>query len=84
MNVCLMHVQNTKVHLQRADFIDDAKETLADIPNADVVEVVRCKDCKYHDVNWDSCTRWTSDQFNQASVRDNDYCSCGERKTNDE
>lgn len=49
----------------------------------DVVEVVRCKDCKYHDVNWDSCTRWTSDQFNQASVRDNDYCSCGERKDNE-
>lgn len=51
---------------------------------ADVVEVVRCKDCKY----WDSgeCTyhsepeemrmyeRWTVD------VNENDFCSCGERK----
>ena len=63
--------------------LEQARQAIKDCPSADVVEVVRCKDCKYYDVNWDSCTRWTSDQFNQASVRNNDYCSFGERKDNE-
>lgn len=33
------------------DFIDDAKGYFEDIPSADVVPVVRCKDCK-HRAEW--------------------------------
>lgn len=48
---------------------------------ADVVEVVRCKDCKYLNSDiamgeWEgSCRYW-----NTHSVMLNDFCSYGERK----
>ncbi len=50
---------------------------------ADLVEVVRCKDCKYYDDGECTChsephdriyERWTVD------VYENDYCSYGERR----
>lgn len=52
-------------------------------PTADVVEVVRCKDCKYWQDNnggypHDEC-RWGKDETPDA----NDYCSYGERRTDD-
>ena len=63
----------------RADFIDDAKETLADIPNADVVEVVRCKDCKYNDQCKHRVVMWVEDPINTWH-KDIDFCSYGKRK----
>lgn len=55
------------------------------LPAADVVPVVRCKDCKYGD--YDSkpdgamvCLR-TKDGFWR---KETDFCSYGERKDNDE
>ena len=50
-----------------------AEEIIDDMPSADVVEVVRCKDCKW----WDG---------NDCKARDidvvdvDDFCSYGERK----
>lgn len=41
-------------------------------PTADVVEVVRCKDCKYKERERCGLTRYT--------VREYDFCSYGERK----
>ena len=43
-----------------------------DIPSADVVEVVRCKDCKGYEV----CR-------NMKPISENDYCSWGKRKDGD-
>lgn len=43
------------------------------IPPADVVEVVRCKDCKHRDI--DRCGRFKCNVW----VCDEDYCSYGER-----
>ena len=40
-------------------------------PTADVVEVVRCKDCKYED----TCCRMIRNE-----KKPNDYCSYGERR----
>ena len=40
----------------------------------DIVEVVRCKDCKWN--LWMRCTR-----FENAPVTDEDFCSKGERRT---
>lgn len=45
------------------------------IPAADVVEVVRCKDCKLYSGKY--CTL-TDDMEDRREP--NDYCSCGERK----
>lgn len=48
--------------------------TLLDM-GADVVEVVRCKDCKF----WDSDCRWC-DLWGDTQGYDDGYCSYGERK----
>lgn len=50
---------------------------LKNVPTADVVEVVRCKDCQY----------WTGKDYDGCCIKNglatryaNDYCSYGERK----
>ena len=54
---------------------------LSEMDSADVVEVVRCRDCKYatYDKSIDSydCHFWSGDrdQYTEA----NDFCSYGER-----
>ena len=56
----------------------------------DIVEVVRCKDCKWyykHIANYDYCChknpdgRWA--QNFAVIARDDDFCSYGERKDGD-
>lgn len=45
-------------------------------PTADVVDVVRCKDCKWYDGN--ECF----EQLGLVCARDDDFCSWGERREN--
>lgn len=45
---------------------------------ADVVEVVRCKDCKYYIANY--CTRDINGRTNMFYMNADDFCSYGERK----
>ena len=45
---------------------------IASIPTADVVEVVRCKDCKYKEGS--AC------DYSAVYVRPNGYCQWGERR----
>ena len=58
---------------------------IASIPTTDVVEVVRCKDCKRVSLYCGSykCynpqTPWFNDEFN-IDVGADDFCSYGERK----
>ena len=56
-------------------------------PTADVVEVVRCKDCKHNVANWEhdeldisDYTDITCDYFMTDGMEADDYCSYGERK----
>ena len=70
----------------RACSFDDAMLALEDVPTADVVEVVRCKDCKKAYINSFSaqsglalCRFWTNKANEQMVVRHNDFCSYGER-----
>ena len=63
-------------------------EMIADIPLADVVEVVRCRECKYKELMDEGVTKYyycaLEDRPNrQWSVDDTDYCSWGERKDNE-
>lgn len=61
-----------------------AKEIVHRTPTADVVEVVRCKDCEnYHEyriknepTGWGKCTAIEMD----IDLMRNDFCSYGERK----
>ena len=48
---------------------------LKSVPSADVVEVVRCKDCKYHAEFSSKCNK-----LHLTPMRPNDYCSYGERE----
>lgn len=59
---------------------------LANFPTIDAVPVVRCKDCK----NWGGvtfgnvCRRWSAPLAGMKNCTGgNDYCSYGERRTND-
>lgn len=50
-------------------------------PTADVVEVVRCKDCKYYKANSCFNRQWDLESSVEIPlVREDDYCSYGERK----
>ena len=52
------------------------KKKFMEIPSADVVEVVRCKDCKWF--NRFGCAIEIVDSTDRP--KENDYCSFGERK----
>lgn len=48
---------------------------------ADVVEVVRCKDCKHRVYDKERGWLYCSVYYGLGSVRDNNYCSFGERRS---
>lgn len=50
------------------------------MPN-DIVHVVRCKDCKWRNID-DDCTHewWRDAEGWDKYVEDNDFCSHGERR----
>ena len=53
--------------------IDAIIGILQDAPTADVVEVVRCKDCKHYDSDWKLCN-----YFRNGSAPEH-FCSAGRR-----
>lgn len=59
-----------------------AKRVLAEMPAADVVPVVRCKDCRHYDMG--VCLKIYSDGNAHPEAwqrrRPEDFCSYGERK----
>ena len=65
----------------RCDYMAVRVTNIMNVPAADVVEVVRCKDCKYYKPQ-DKSKRWhgTKKYCCRAvviKVDDNDFCSCG-------
>lgn len=59
--------------------VEDVLEYAKYLPTADVVEVVRCKDCQY----------WTGKDYDGCCIKNGlatrfakEYCSYGERKDN--
>lgn len=55
------------------------KEVLDDTPTADVVEVVRCKDCRMAE-EYLMVDGWYYCNNNELSHKPNHFCSYGERK----
>ena len=57
---------------------DDALHIIDSFPAADVVKVVRCKDCKYHEdtnvTGFEHCCLYG------LTMRYNDFCSYGKRE----
>lgn len=60
-----------------------AHEIVDALPSADVVEVVRCKDCIHNDQCKHRVVMWVEDPINTWH-KDIDFCSYGERKYDDE
>ena len=68
--------------------IERASNVIQKHPTADVVEVVRCKDCEYCHISTDPKTNISVqvcgyvgyNPVQSSQVTDNDYCSHGERR----
>ena len=60
------------------------REVLEDTPTADVVEVVRCRECKHFDKNKGyRDTKFSfsfCNKFHHNITTENDFCSYGERR----
>lgn len=72
--------------IQSADFnsIESIRRWIDEQQTADVVEVVRCKDCKHHETFLFDDSKvlcWVHDT--DIVVSPTDYCSYGERKDNE-
>ena len=60
------------------------KDDVDNAPSVDAVEVVRCKDCKYHRrVDWGMGDCEYPNGFKWIAY-DNDFCSRGERREDNE
>lgn len=66
-------------HICAAEDCEDILKLVAELPTADVVPVVRCKDCKnYNTFGCADGFGWC-ENFNNG-VTDEHYCSYGERR----
>lgn len=63
----------------KVEVIAFAKRAVEDAPAADVVEVVRCKDCQYFDGDRCEHERHKYQEF-AVWAYDNDFCSYGEKR----
>lgn len=61
-----------------------AEELIRSIPAADVVEIVRCKDCKHFLFDTEYCKEHNRGycEFDNTIKTRNHFCSYGERKNN--
>lgn len=57
---------------------DEIEDVVNEIPIADVVEVVRCEDCKYSSFI-KSCSKYECSKGCGALKFSNDFCSLGKR-----
>lgn len=65
--------------LGQSKTLTDGMRSVLMIPRADVVEVVRCKDCIHNDQCKHRVVMWVESPMNTWH-KDIDYCSFGERK----
>lgn len=59
-------------------------ELVLEIPAADVVEVVRCRDCRHWNPETGFCnlnSHFSMDGLDWDMFNDDDFCSLGERRT---
>lgn len=69
--------------------INQAVGLMNSLPAADVVEVVRCKDCRHYIQPWQDCEECRCSVFNGSYDRPfptepDDFCSYGERRCDNE
>ena len=62
-------------------WLDEETGEITDVTSRDdVIQVIRCKNCKYYTGKW--CTKYSTKQFdiNDICKDDYDFCSMAERK----
>ena len=66
--------------------INWGRNTIADAPTVDAVEVVRCRDCKHHsEIYGNRCKKWSSTLSGLTHFTGpDDFCSYGERRSCDD
>ena len=91
LNVCEMHYEHClEMHDWSGDATaDNIKRDIETIPIADVADVVRCKGCRYYSQSRNFggeikmyCDKWSLDKL--IYTKPDDFCSYGERRTDDE
>lgn len=83
--------RETAMHIVKSTCGDYATafSMIRKLPAANVVPVVRCKDCKYYRNRPNGLCYLHTEPYGDGykgdavCVEDNDFCSCGERKEND-
>ena len=76
-------------------WMDSARDVLEEVPSADVVKVVRCKDCEYkfsdecpmyfeEDIEWEEDGYIERDTIYHDYSKDDGFCDRGERRIDGE
>ena len=61
--------------------VRQSKTRVMAAPSSDVVEVVRCKDCKHYDTYFRKCYLFCTHEYHtELDVEDDHFCSHGERR----
>lgn len=66
--------------------VGEVRDEIKALPTVDAVEVVRCKDCKHQEECMKQLVFWGRDhvlEMNTYQYHKLDFCSYGERRTND-
>lgn len=64
--------------------VESVMEYIENIPPADVVEVIRCKNCQHYIKEYHRCSLHSEepDQYSTGFIfemQEDDFCSCGEQ-----
>lgn len=78
----LKHELYIRQHMLNVDSLWKTLEIMDAQPTADVVEVVRCRDCVYRSLYPNSDKQYWCNQWNTKANYENGYCYRG-RKDND-
>lgn len=76
-------LMNNKKWAHDTSTMEYAAELVLTVPAADVVEVVRCKDCKhatFYSCKNDACYKEIICEYRVGTDDENFFCSYGERK----
>lgn len=77
---CKYKIVDTEYKRGCSEVFDYYKKIVENAPIADVVEVVRCKNCKYYEPHGNGTFGLCKCRKCKGIRGENDYCSYGERK----